>query len=219
MVAKYAENNDKETRMAAFRHFHRSLILLTLACLPILGGALLAQEVSVQKLLERGANEEAVQRAERERDNPESLYLAGQAFAKMDNGGKAVEQYGRLREIGDDSWKAIGESEAAALGGNLTAAMEAANRGVAANGDNPYAHYQVGAVASRQKDYQRAADAYARAIELKPDFAYAHYYAGLANQRLRQTAKVSQHLEAFLKLAPDAPERSGVVSILRTLRG
>jgi tetratricopeptide (TPR) repeat protein len=204
--------------MPAIRHFHRSLII-ALAYVPLAAATALAQEASVQKLLERGANAEAVQRAEGERDNPESIYLAAQAFSKMDNAGRAGEQYARLREVGDDSWKAIGESAAAAQSGNFDGAMDAANRAVAANGDNPYAHYQVAAVASRRNDFERAADAFARAIELKPDFAYAHYYAGLANQRLRQTAKVSQHLEAFLKLAPDAPERAGVVAILRTLRG
>jgi tetratricopeptide (TPR) repeat protein len=176
-------------------------------------------QVSVQKLVERGALTEAVERAEGERDNPESTYLAGQAFAKLENGDRAGEQYARLRETGDDSWKAIGEAAALALTGNDAGAMDAANRAVAANGDNPYAHYQLGLVASRQKNFARALAGFERAIELKPDFAYAHYYAGLASQRLKQTAKMSMHLEAFMKLAPQAPERAAVNAILRTLRG
>ena len=93
-------------------------------------------------------------------------------------------------------------------------ASEAANRAVAANGDNPFTHYQAGLVASRKNDFERAAAEFGRSVELKPDFAYGHYYAGLANQKLRQTAKMSQHLEAFLRLAPDAPERSAVNAVL-----
>ena len=67
--------------------------------------------------------------------------------------------------------------------------MAAAERAVAANGDNPYAHYQVGAVASRQENFQRAAEAFGRSVELKPDLAYAHYYAGLAYQRVNRSRK------------------------------
>jgi protein O-GlcNAc transferase len=204
--------------MPAIRHFVRSVAI---ASLPLCASAALiahTQQVSVQQLLERGALDEAVQRAEGERDNPESTYLAAQAFTKMDQGGRANEQYTRLRDTGDDSWKAIGESGAQLLEGNVPAAMEAATRAVSANAENPYAHYQVGAVASRQQDFERAADAFGRSVELKPDFAYGHYYAGLASQRLKQTAQMSKHLEAFMRLAPEAPERVAVAAILRTLR-
>jgi hypothetical protein len=136
--------------MPANRHSLRSLALAT----PILlfSAAIVAgQEATVQKLIERGSLDEAVQKAEGERDNPESTYLAAQAFGKMDNGGRANEEYSRLRERGEEDWKAIGESGAALAGGNVDEAMAAANRAVSANGGNPYAHYQVGVVASRQR--------------------------------------------------------------------
>jgi tetratricopeptide (TPR) repeat protein len=100
----------------------------------------------------------------------------------------------------------------------MDGAMDAANRATAANGDNPYAHYQIGLVANRQGNHERALEAFSRALELKPDLAYAHYYAGSASQRLRQMAKMSEHFEIFLKLAPEAPERTAVAAILRTLR-
>ena len=60
--------------------------------------------------------------------------------------------------------------------------------------------------------------AFTRAVELKPDFAYAHYYAALAYQRQRQLSKTAEHFDAFLRLAPDAPERSAVLAILRTIK-
>jgi tetratricopeptide (TPR) repeat protein len=176
-----------------------------------------AQEESVQKLLERGALDEAVQRAGRDRGNAESTFLAAQALIKMNDDGGAGERYSQLRGMGDD-WKAIGESGAALLSGNVDGAADAANRAISANGSNPYGHYQAGLVASRQNDFDRASSEFARSVELKPDFAYGHYYAGLAFQKLRQTSRMSQHLEAFLRLAPDAPERSAVNAVLRTLR-
>lgn len=215
--------------MPATRHVRRSLALAAAwSCLAVAAvfaapGGLSGpgadnQDLTVQKLLERGALEQAVQRAERERDNPESIYLAAQAFAKMDNDQGANQEYGRLREAGDDSWRAIGESGAALLAGDLGGAMNAANRAVAANGDNPYAHYQVGAVAIRESNFQRATEAFERSVQLKPDLAYGHYYAGIACQRVKQIAKMSEHLEMFLRLAPEAPERAAVGAILRTLR-
>lgn len=185
-----------------------------------LGGAAASagQEMSVQKLLERGDLEQAVARAGSERDNPESTFLAVQALIKADNADRAREEYGRLRQLGAEDWAAIGESGEAMIAGDQNAALDAATRAVAANGENPYAHYQVGLVANRQGNFERAAAAFERSVELKPDLAYAHYYAGIASQRLKHIAKLSEHLETFLRLAPDAPERATVAAILRTLR-
>lgn len=204
--------------MPSTRHILRPLVVVTALSLvaPWPGGA--QEPATVQKLLERGALDEAVQRAEGERDNPESTYLAAQALIKKDDSGRAGEEYARLKESSDEAWKAIGESGAELLAGNADGALEAANRAVAANPDNPYAHYQIGAAASRQQNFKKAAEAFGRAVALKPDFAYAHYYAGLANNRIKQMAKMSEHLETFLRLAPDAPERAAVTSLLRTLR-
>jgi|RhiMetdeSRZDD1v2_1073273.scaffolds.fasta_scaffold895911_1 tetratricopeptide (TPR) repeat protein len=177
-----------------------------------------AGQASVQSLLERGALNEAVQRAETDRGNPESTYLAAQALVKMDNADRARGEFARLREGGSDDWKAIGESGDAMTAGDLDAARAAADRAVAANGDNPYAHYQKGIVATRQSRFRDAADAFGRSTEIKPDLAYAHYYAGIAHQRLKEIPKMAEHLEYFIKLAPEAPERATVTSILRTVR-
>jgi len=204
--------------MSASRHLHRSVIAAAAIALFSQSAAAQDQQVSVQQLVERGALDEAIQRAEGERDNPESTYLAAHAFSKKNDNGRANAEYGRLRETGDSSWKAIGESGALLIAGDVGGALGAATRAIGANGDNPYAHYQVGVVRSRQNAFQEAAQAFGRAVELKPDFAYAHYYAGLAYSRLKQAAKMSEHLEAFMQLAPNAPERAGVAAMLRTLR-
>lgn len=204
--------------MSELRPFWRSAVVA--AGLGLVMGVLpaAAQEVTVQQLYERGALQEAVQRAEGDPGNPEATYFAAQAWVKMNDNDRAMQEYAHLVERGDESWKAIGESGRQLMAGDLDAAMHSAERAVNANQGNPYAHYQVGAVASRQSNFERAANEFARAVELKPDFAYAHYYAGLAYQRQRQTAKMSEHLEAFMRLAPEAPERNAVAAILRTLR-
>ena len=77
---------------------------------------------------------------------------------------------------------------------------------------------QMGLSASKAADWGTAVSGFTKTIELKPDFAYAHYYAALAYQRQRQLSKTAEHFDAFLRLAPDAPERSAVLAILRTLK-
>jgi tetratricopeptide (TPR) repeat protein len=206
--------------MASARHLSRS-VALAAGLVAALASSVTdgrAQQASVQSLFERGALNEAVQRAESDRGNPESTYLAAQAFAKMDNNDRARGEYARLREGEGGDWKAIGESGEALVAGDLDAARAAATRAVDANGNNPYAHYQAGLVANRQNRFQDAAGAGERTTEIKPDLAYGHYYAGIALQRVKQMAKMTEHLERFLQLAPEAPERGTVTAILRTLR-
>ena len=82
----------------------------------------------------------------------------------------------------------------------------------------PEVVYRVGYAAYARGDWAGAVDAFTRATALKPDFAYAHYYAALAYQRQRQLPKAAEHYDAFLRLAPDAPERGAVVAILRTIK-
>ncbi len=212
--------------MTAFRHLRRSVVLsaaLALFAWPLLAvvsaaGPVGEQESSVQRLLERGALEEAVQKAGEDPGRAESTFLAAQALMKMNNNGGASERYARLREAGDDSWKAIGESGSALIEGNMGAAMDAANRAVAANGDNAYAHYQLGLVANRQNNFQRGAEAFARSAQLKADLAYAHYYAAIAFNRLKQIPRMAEHLQALLRLAPDSPEKQTAQAMLRSLR-
>ena len=56
-----------------------------------------------------------------------------------------------------------------------------------------------------------------RRPDLDPTWAYAHYYAGLAYSKVKRVDLTERHFQAFLRLAPQAPERPGVQSILRTL--
>lgn len=181
------------------------------------------QEASVQTLLESGAHDELLQKVAAERESgaesAESTYLAAQALIKMEQGDRAREEFGRLRHGDNATWKLIGSSGHALLDGNAAAAVDAARRATAADEGNPYAHYQLGLAAAKQNDFATASRAFARAVDLKVDFAYAHYYAGLAFQRQRNLSRAADHLEAFLKLAPEAPERAAVLGIMKTLRG
>ena len=66
--------------------------------------------------------------------------------------------------------------------------------------------------------WRAAADAFDRVTQADPRFAYGYYNGGLAYDRLNRTDLAIPRLEMFVRLAPDAPERPEVTSILQTVR-
>ena len=181
------------------------------------GSAIAAeQKPEVQRLFQSGSYEQAVEAA---RDgDPASTFLAAQSLLKLDRNDRAAAEMTRLRASDNPSWRLIGESGEALIANDAGRAIELARRAVEADGNNPFAHYQLGLSAGKANDWGTAMSGFTRAIEVKPDFAYAHYYAGISYQRLRQLSKTAEHFDAFLRLAPDAPERSAVLAILRTIK-
>jgi tetratricopeptide (TPR) repeat protein len=174
------------------------------------------QKPEVQRLFQSGSYEQAVEAA---RDgDPASTFFAAQSLLRLDRTDRATAEMARLRASEQPAWRLIGESGEAMIANDAGRAIELARRAIEADGGNPFAHYQLGLAASKAGDWGGASQAFARAIELNPDFAYAHYYAALAYQRQRQLPKTAEHFDAFLRLAPDAPERSAVAAILRTIK-
>jgi tetratricopeptide (TPR) repeat protein len=174
------------------------------------------QRAEVQRLFQSGAYQQAVEAA-RDADEP-TTYIAAQSLIKLERNDQANAELTRLRASQQPSWRSIGESAEALLANDAGRAVEQARRAVEADGGNAFAQYQLGLSASKAGDFGTAVAAFTRATELKPDFAYAHYYAALAHQRMRQLPKAAERFDSFLRLAPDAPERSAVVAILRTLK-
>ena len=181
------------------------------------GSAMAAeQKPEVQRLFQSGSYEEAVAAA---RDgDPASTYLAAQSLIKLDRNDQATAEMARLRSSDQPAWQLIGESGEALATNDAGRSIELARRAIEADGGNPFAQYQLGVAVSKASDWGTASQAFSKALELKPDFAYAHYYAALAYQRQRQLPKTAEHFDAFLRLAPDAPERSAVIAILRTIK-
>jgi tetratricopeptide (TPR) repeat protein len=180
------------------------------------GSTVIAQKPEVQRLFQSGSYEQAVEAA---RDgDPASTYLAAQSLLKLERSDRATAEMTRLRASDQQAWRLIGESGEALIANDAGRAVDLARRAVEADEGNPFAQYQLGLSASKATDWGTAVSGFTRAIELKPDFAYAHYYAALAHQRQRQLPKAAEHFDAFLRLAPEAPERSAVQAILRTIK-
>jgi len=180
------------------------------------GSTVWAQKPEVQRLFQSGSYEQAVDAARG--GDPASTFLAAQSLIKLDRTDQAGAQLNQLKSSDQPAWRLVGESSEAMLANDAGRAVQLARQAVEADGNNAFAQYQLGLAASKASDWGTAVSAFTRAVELKPDFAYAHYYAGLAHQRMRQIPKTAEHFDAFLRLAPDAPERAAVAAVLRTIK-
>ena len=177
------------------------------------------QDASPQKLFESGKYQEAIDTVKKRSDaSPEDVYVRALAHRKLNQNDDAKEAFGALAGR-DGAWKEIGNSGTAMIEGNMDNAAAAARKAVDADGNSSEARFQLGLVESARNNQQQAADAFAKAAELNPQMAYAHYEAGMAFYKAKKVDRMAVYFENFLKLAPNAPERPAVQSIMKTIRG
>jgi tetratricopeptide (TPR) repeat protein len=178
-----------------------------------------AQDASPQKLFESGKYQEAIDAVKKQSDAPpDQVYLRALAHRKLSQNDEAKEAFEALGRR-DGAWNEIGNSGRALIDGNMNDAAAAARKAVDADGNSAQARFQLGLVESARNNQQQAADAFARAAELDPQMAYAHYEAGMAFYKARKVDRMAVYFENFLRLAPNAPERPAVQSIMKTIRG
>ena len=178
----------------------------------------------VRQLYDAGKYREVVETLDQatvEADEASRLrYLAAQSYDKLNDAEAARRTYQRLADIGEEApWASIGRSAVQLMDKQFDEALGSADQAVRLAASLPEAHYQRGVVRMARKEYGDAVDAFTKAVQLDPAFAAAHYYAGLANYRAKRIDLMTNHFETFIKLAPSAPERPQVESILRTVRG
>ncbi len=192
-------------------------LLVALLFVPAAASAQDAAEV--RKMYEAGRYQQVVESAGGAED-PAVVYTTAQSHQKLGATDQARESYGSLAgRAEDDPWHFIGLSAQQLLDNDVDAAQESAQQAIARGGGLPEAHYQLGLVLAKREDWRAAADAFDRAADLNPGLAYAHYYGGLMQYRAGRPDRMANHFEAFLRLAPEAPERPEVLQIMRTVRG
>jgi tetratricopeptide (TPR) repeat protein len=193
------------------------LAILTFVLAPSVG----AQDDSPRALFQAGKFEQAVEAGAQLGDAaaPSDIYAVAQSLTRLDRRDEAREMFRRL-DKGDEetAWNFISRSAVAVIEGNRDAALDLANQAVSLEPENFHAQYQLGLVNSLREDFAGAANALERATEIDPGHAYAHYYAGIAFSKIRRVDQMARHFRAFVTLAPDAPERGQVDTLLRTLR-
>jgi len=180
-----------------------------------------AQEATPKQLFESGKYQEAIDTVKARADAPQDeVYLRALAHRKLNQPDGAKEAFGALAAAAEGSaWREIGTSGTALVDGKLVEAEAAAKKAVEIDANLAQARYQLGLVLSARNNQPQAAEAFAKAAELDPRMAYAHYEAGMAFYKVRRVDRMAVYFENFLKLAPNAPERPAVQSIMRTVRG
>jgi tetratricopeptide (TPR) repeat protein len=176
-----------------------------------------AAQDEIRKLYESGKYQEVVQRTSNE-SAPEARYLKALAHRKLNQNDEAKDAFRQLAE-GGEAWQAVGESGVALVDGDMDNAVNAARTAVERNGDLAQAQFQLGQALDAKGENAQAAEAFAKAAEQSPQMAYAHYQAGMSFYKAKRVDKMAVYLENFLKLAPNAPERPAVQSIMKTVRG
>lgn len=171
---------------------------------------------SPRQLFEAGKYQAAVDKSAGDA-SPATLYLKGLSYLKLNQPAAAKEAFAQVG--GDEAWQAVGQSAIALTDNNRDAALETGRAAVAKNPGLAEAQYQLGLVLDAAGDHAGAADAFAKATQANPQMAYAHYYAGMSFYQAKRVDQMAVYFENFLKLAPNAPERPAVESIMRTVRG
>jgi tetratricopeptide (TPR) repeat protein len=192
-------------------------VAIALLALLLVAGIRLAAQDDPRKLFESGKYQEVVERTAND-DSPGAQYLNGLAHLRLKQPDEAKDAFRRL-ERGDEAWKAVGESAIALVDNNRDAALEAARLAVERNAGLAEAQYQLGVVLEARGDRPGAAEAFVKATQASPQMAYAHYYAAMNYYEAKRVDRMATYFENFLKLAPNAPERPAVESIMRTVRG
>lgn len=173
----------------------------------------------VQQLYESGRYREVLQRAGAADADAPALWFAAQSQLRLGAREEARRLFARLPEAGPAArWQAVADLALARLADDETAMRRAQPAAAALSGD-PFAQFELGLSYVRQADFAAAAQAFDRAADADPRFAYAYYNAALAYDRLNRSDLMVIRLEQFERLAPNAPERPEVQSILRTVRG
>jgi tetratricopeptide (TPR) repeat protein len=197
------------------------MLAIVLAC--AVPRAVLAQTPSladVRKLYDAGQYQQAAAAAARAGDDPRITYLLAQSHQKLSHNDEARAAYEKLAARGDDDpWHHVGRSGIALLSSNTAEGVAAGAKAVGHDGAPAEAYYQHGVALSLNNDMNGASAAFQKATELDPNWAYAHYFAGLAYSKINRKDLTASHFKTFLDLAPKAPERPQVQSLLRTIGG
>lgn len=174
---------------------------------------------SVQALFESGRDDEAASRAAAPAVSSEDVWYGAQSLLRMGQRAEAIQQFTRLRDTAaSPAFRRAAEIGLARIN-EQPDAVGLAQAGAAEFPTEAHVQFEAGITLALQGDMAAAARAFDAAINASPMLAYAYYQAGIAYSRLDRADLTVSRFEAFVRLAPSAPERPQVEGILRTARG
>lgn len=175
-----------------------------------------SQTQTTQRLYESGRYREVLSSVDT--NDPEAVWFAAHSHLRLAQRDDAVRQFTALATVGaDPAWQVVSSLALAILANDATA-LDAAEAAAPRFPGNPFVQFELGRAYASRADPAAAARAFDRCADADPMFAYAYYYAALAYDRVNRPDLMALRMDTFLKLAPQAPERPEVESILRTIR-
>ena len=193
----------------------RRTVSVPSAALPAMPGA---ATTPAQGLYESGRYHEVINSVNAGDRSAQALWFAAQSSLRLGQREDAASQFAQLPQVGGNpAWQVVSDLALSLLRDNPEE-IDRAREAAAGFPEDPFVQYELGLAHTRRNDLIAAAQAFDRCTQAAPRFAYAYYSSGLAYDRLNRSDLAIARLEMFEQLAPEAPERPEVTSILRTVR-
>ena len=227
MLVRFSIRRLWETGM---RQGHYGLVWLTIlmvaACASGKGRTEVARPASVppsstiQALYESGEDREVVERVKNNGPAPVTgadRWFAAQSQLRLGLRNDAINDLATLTQTDADPAVQVAARLAIGRLTNDEATLGQARAAAAAYPESLFVQYELGLSYAVRNDFASAARIFDVCIAAAPTFAYAYYQSALAYQHLDRPDIMANRFDRFVRLAPNAPERPEVESVLRTI--
>ena len=174
----------------------------------------------IQTLYESGEDREIVNRVKGSVSNSvtaEDRWFAAQSQLRLGLRKDAIDDLAALTQTGADPAVQVAAQLAIGRLMNDDATLGQARAAAGAYPESLFVQYELGLSYSARNDFTSAARIFDVCIATAPTFAYAYYQSALAYQHLDRPDIMANRFDRFVRLAPNAPERPEVESVLRTI--
>jgi tetratricopeptide (TPR) repeat protein len=207
--------------------FVSATILIVAACASSQGRAAIARSASarpssstIQAMYESGEDRAIVNRVKN--GVPTDVtgadrWFAAQSQLRLGLRNDAISDLTALTQTAGDPDVQVAAQLAIGRLTNDEATLAQARAAAGAYPESLFVQYELGLSYAVRNDFASAARIFDVCIGTAPTFAYAYYQAALAYQRLDRPDIMANRFDRFVRLAPNAPERPEVESVLRTI--
>jgi tetratricopeptide (TPR) repeat protein len=201
-------------------------IVVVAACASGRGRAAVARPANapdsstIQELYESGEDREIVNRVKNSVAKDASgadRWFAAQSQLRLGLRNDAINDLAALTQTGGDPAVQVAAQLAMARLMNDESTLGQARAAAAAYPESLLVQYELGLSYAVRNDFASAARIFDTCIATAPSFAYAYYQSALAYEHLDRPDIMANRFDRFVRLAPNAPERPEVESVLRTI--
>jgi tetratricopeptide (TPR) repeat protein len=175
---------------------------------------------TIQALYESGEDREIVNRVKSSVPNTATgadRWYAAQSQLRLGLRNDAINDLAALTQTDADPAVQVAARLAVGRLTNDETTLGQARAAAGAYPESLFVQYELGLSYAVRNDFASAARIFDVCIATAPTFAYAYYQSALAYQHLDRPDTMANRFDRFVRLAPNAPERPEVESVLRTI--